>query len=177
MKPIEPIIRLCKYQLEEVLPPRIELEMPAQSADVTILYAPPPAQIKNAFRALEQQTFPALTIMQGETTVVDAESLMDDPGGDCATWRHGFAVQIALTCPDDAESVENLTYIISRYAMLVIEVVTQFEQSALSAAYTASHISTDLNPVSIVAEAVFYDEPNDKTRMLRTAHIEFAAYV
>lgn len=176
MKPIEPIIRLVKYQLEEVLPPRVADAMPDQSDDETILHAPVPAQVKNGFRALEQQHFPALAIMQGETTVVDPESLIDDPGGDCANWRHGFAVQLALTCADDETSVENLTYIISRYAMLVVEVVTQFEQAALVAAYTASHLA-NVDNVSIVAEGVFYDEPNDKTRMLRTAHIEFAAYV
>lgn len=175
MRSIEPIIRLVKYQLTEILPLAVEQAGPAQNdddADPTTLYLPPPAQVRNSFRAIELRSFPALIISPTRTSPVAPEAFLDDPGADCKTYRHEFDVLLVLSGSES--EVEDLTYKLSRYVGLVQTAVCEFEAQALLNAFTASQL--DSTPVEIIPGDVLYEEPDDKSYLLRTATMSFTAY-
>lgn len=175
MESIEPIIRLVKYQLEEILPVEIAAASPPQteeSSDASYLNLPAPAQVKNSLRAVEQMTFPALVIVPIGSDPVSTDDQLDGNDEACIVHRHEFAVQLALV---EAESeAENLTYILARYAKIVRAVVCAFTQDAAADAFEQSGL--DSVPVVIVPGSVFYENRPTNSLMLRTASIDFAAY-
>jgi hypothetical protein len=172
MQSIEPIIRLAIHQLTEILPLEVEAAGPPQSDDATNLYLPPAKQIKNSFRSVEQNKFPAVIVSPVSSEPVNPEELLDENDADCVVFRHEFEVKLALT--DSESNTEDLTNKLSRYCQIIKRVVRDFEQSALVAAFEASQL--DPVDVQIVPGAVFYEEPADKSILLRTAVIKFVAY-
>lgn len=175
MESIEPIIRLVKHQLEEILPVEIAAASPPQTEEATdssYLNLPIPAQVKNSFRAVEQERFPALVIVPVSSEPTEAERLFDDPDEECQVHKHDFLVQLAVV--ESESEAENLTYILARYCQILRRVVCQFEEGARVQAFADSGIAdTD---VSIIPGAVFYENRPTNSLMLRTASLEFSAF-
>jgi len=169
---LEAIIRLVKYQLTEVLPLRLEAAGPPQSDDTTNLYLEPLRQVRTAYRAAEQDRWPAAVISPISSGPVSDADLLDQNARDCAAFQHEFAVHLVLAAADS--QAEDLGYVLVRYVKELIDAVCGFEMQALVDACTASQLTPFL--CEIVPGDAAYSEPGNKSTMLREAIIGFTAY-
>ena len=172
----EAIIRLVKYQLDEVLPLALEAAGPPQSddtIDTTNLVLEAPRQVKNTYRAVEINKFPATIISPINSGPVNREDLLDQNARDCVAFRHDFAVHVVLA---SAESqVEDSTYVLIRYVQTLIDTVCGFTEQALIDACAAAQLSPSML-VEIVPGEIEYSEEPQKSILLRHAIIPFTAF-
>lgn len=173
MEAIEPILRLVKYQLQEVLPVNLANAGPAQATDETILFLPPPKpqDVVTTLASLTRERYPFVAIIIDSTTPVDADALQSCP--EDASQRHTFSILFGLS--DSEKNAEDLIYKVSRYAQVIKDTIRDYSPEALDDAFTASR----LDPVDLVFEAgaTNYSETDRRNSLLvRECVIEFACY-
>lgn len=175
MESNEPIIRLVKYLLQEVLPVNLALAGPPQDDDAPNLYLPPPSptNVVTTFQNLAKDRWPQVVILFDDTVPVDADTLQNCSVD--ASQRHTFSVWFCLA--DSEKNAEDLTFKVSRYAQVIKDTIRGFTEADRVAAFEASQPGLESVDFFFEVGATSYNETaKSATMLIRECVIEFACY-